>query len=110
MKHHIDRKTLAGYLCVLLSLVLLQGTALADLADSTFGAGTKNLISDLFKYLVVISPLTGGAFSVYFVIRKGMADEQEGKMWANRIKTAIACGVGGCLVSGIIAVITSYYV
>jgi len=110
MKHPFDRKTIAAYLCFLLTLIFLQGTAYADIADSTFGVGTKNLINDVFKYLVVLSPLTGGAFAVYFVIRKGMADEQDGKMWAHRIKTAIACGVGGCLVSGVIAVITSYYV
>ena len=38
-----------------------------------------------------------------------MSDEQDGKLWEKRIKVAILCGVGGCLTSGAISVLSSYF-
>ena len=38
-----------------------------------------------------------------------MADEQDGKMWQRRITNAIIWGVGGGLIAGIIALVSSYY-
>lgn len=109
MNHHIDKKTLATCLSLIFCMVCLQGTAFADIADSTLGIGTKNLINDASTYLTFICPITGGAAAGYFAIRRSMADEQDGKFFEKRIKTAIFCGVGGCLVNAVIAVISSYY-
>lgn len=94
----------------LVAFILLQPAAAAGIASSKFGTGTKRLISDVSTYLTILCPIAGTAAAVYCAIRRGMAmDEAAGKMWEGRIKTAIICGVGGCLVSCIIAAIASYY-
>ena len=57
----------------------------------------------------MLCPLVCGLVAIYFAIRKGMADEQDGKMWQRRITNAIIWGVGGGLIAGIIALVSSYY-
>lgn len=108
-----EKKTkLTMYLLLvsLMMLMLLQPAAAAGIASSKFGTGTKRLISDVSTYLTILCPIAGTAAAVYCAIRRGMAmDEAAGKMWEGRIKTAIICGVGGCLASGIIAAVSSYY-
>lgn len=80
-----------------------------NIMDSVLGSGLVNLINDVSFSLVIICPLVGAAAAGYFFIRRGMSDEQDGKMWEKRIKIAIICGVGGCLTSVIIAVGSSYF-
>lgn len=80
-----------------------------NISDSTIGAGIKLMLQDATSYLIVLCPIIGGLAAGYFAIRRSMADEQDGKMWAHRIKNAILCGVGGGLVSGVIALISSYF-
>ncbi len=79
------------------------------ISDSTLGTGVKHLLTDLSTYLVIICPIAAALAAVYFIIRRSMADEQDGKFWQKRITVAIICGVGGLLVSGIIALIASYF-
>lgn len=80
-----------------------------NLLSSVFGVGVQNLISDVSATLVILSPITGGAAAGYFFIRRGMADEQDGKMWNHRIKTAVICGVGGMLGAALVNVLSSYF-
>ncbi|MEA4895909.1 MAG: hypothetical protein VB064_11710 [Oscillospiraceae bacterium] len=80
-----------------------------NLSSSTVGTGIRNILNDLSSFGMVICPIVGGAAAVYFLIRRSMADEQDGKMWSRRIWVAILCGVGGLLVSGIISLISSYF-
>lgn len=89
--------------------MLVTPASAAGFGDSEIAKGIKNMVNDVSSYLVVLCPLAGGAAAVYFIIRRSMADEQDGKMWDKRIKTAIICGVAGMLVSGIIAVVSSYF-
>lgn len=109
MKKLNTKKATVLLLALLLPAVLVTPAFAGGLADSTLGAGLKNLINDVFLYLTILCPLAGGLMAVYFVIRWSMSDEQDGKLWEKRIKTAIICGVGGCLVSGIITLISSYF-
>lgn len=83
--------------------------ASGNLQSSELGVGIKNMINDVSGFLVVLCPLSGGAAAVYFLIRRSMADEQDGKMWTHRIHVAILCGVAGMLVSGIITLLSSYF-
>ena len=101
----------AVFISVLALLVLTMTPAYATggIAASTLGVGLKNLVNDIFLYLTIICPIVGAAAAIYFAIRRSMADEQDGKLWEKRIKTAIICGVGGCLVSGVIALVSSYF-
>lgn len=106
---HIDWKTAGQILLPLVMLALLQIPAAADIASSTLGTGTKKLISDASTFLMVLCPIAGAAAGGYFAIRRSMADQQDGKEWERRIKTAILSGVGGCLISAVITLISSYF-
>lgn len=101
--------TVAG--TVLSLLVLLQTkAAAAGLTESNIYTGLSNLLQDLTTVLTVLSPIVGGAAAIYCLVRRSMADEQDGKMWTKRLTTAIICGVSGMLVSGIIALLSGYFV
>lgn len=91
------------------SIFVTPAFAAGGLLDSTLATGLKNLLNDVSSFLVILSPVFGGAAAVYFLIRRSMADEQDGKLWEKRIKNAIICGAGGMLVSGVIALVTSYF-
>jgi len=80
-----------------------------NLANSTVGMGIKNMLNDLSSFGMVIGPIIGGAAAAYFLVRRSMADEQDGKMWSRRIWIAIICGVAVLLVGGIISLISSYF-
>lgn len=100
-------KSIIPFVLAIMSMVV---PASADsLSSSTVGTGIKNMLNDASSFGIVICPIVGGAAAVYFLIRRSMADEQDGKMWMRRIWIAIICGVAGCLVSGIISLISSYF-
>ena len=100
-KYMIPAFTLVMTLCV-------HSASANTLMDSEIGKGIKNL-TDISGALVILSPIIGGCGVAYFIIRRGMADEQEGKMWSNRSKIAAICGVGGMLGSAIINLLASYF-
>lgn len=94
----------------ILMVALFVTQAFANgIADSPIGEGIKNMLNDVSLYLVILCPIAGSVAAVYFLIRRSMADEQDGKMWDKRVKTAIICAAGGMLVSGIIALVSSYF-
>ncbi len=77
--------------------------------SSNFGIGLKNMLKDASAYLLVLSPIAGALFAIYFLIRKNAADEQDQKQWNKRLITTGICVVGAVLVSGTINVITGYF-
>lgn len=77
--------------------------------NSKIYTGLVELINDLTTAGMIICPAAGAVFALYYFIRRGMADEQDGKLWTKRIVTSLVCGVGGLLVSGIISLLTSYF-
>lgn len=81
----------------------------SEIANSQLGQGVTNMVADLTTWLMLLGPAVAGAACVYFFIRRGMADEQEGKLWNKRIWTAVICGVACCLVGGIIKLLSSYF-
>jgi len=93
---------------VMLALFIVPASA-GGLADSTLGTGIKQLLNDASSLLIVLCPIAGAVAAGYFAIRRSMSDEQDGKLWEKRIKVAILCGVGGCLTSGAISVLSSYF-
>jgi len=109
MKNTVKKRTATLFSALTLLLLTLTPAHAAGIADSTLGAGITKLVNDVFLYLTVICPVAGGLAAVWFLIRRSMADEQDGKLWEKRIRTAIICGVAGCLVSGIITLISSYF-
>ena len=102
------KKTLV--LALVLSMMVISSYAAGEFENSAIAIGIKNLISDVSLWLVILSPIVGAAACVACLIRRGMSDEQDGKMWTKRAKTAVLCGVGGMMVSGVITLISSYFV
>ncbi len=78
--------------------------------ESDIGQGLLAMTNDLSGYMMIIGPVICLVAAMYFLSRKGMADEQDGKMWQKRIVIALICGVGVLLVSGIMKLITGYFV
>ena len=108
MRHNkFLRNTILGT-CLL--VLLATPVNAAGLQSSAIYTGFVNLLNDLTTALMVVCPISGTVAALYFMIRRSMADEQDGKMWTKRITTAIICGVGGMLVSGLISLLTSYFV
>ena len=106
---HSNKKTRFALLSTLLAALFTVPASANGLMDSAIGSGLVNLINDASFLLIFICPLAGAAAAGYYFIRRGMSDEQDGKMWEKRIKMAILCGVGGCLTSVIISVVASYF-
>ena len=80
-----------------------------DLESSPVVTGTRALINDVTTILIALSLVLGACAATYFIVRKSMADEADGKTWQKRAVTAIVCGVLGALMSGIVKVISGYY-
>lgn len=93
-----------------LSVMLCTTAASANnLANSEIGRGIRQLILDISGFLVILSPLAGAAAAGYFILRRSTADEQDGKMWTNRAKIAVFCGVGGMMGSVLVNLLSSYF-
>lgn len=110
MKNNQITKRLSR-LCVvviLLTVMVIPASA-AGLNESDIYTGTMNLLADLMLAATIACPTVGGLAAVVFLLRRSMADAQDGKMWMNRVVIAVACGVGGGLVTGLISLIASYY-
>lgn len=108
------RKDIRHYTTIILgtcaaAALALSASASGSLQSSPIYTGMQNLLNDLSTMLMVLCPLIGGVAALYFVIRRSMADEQDGKMWTKRMTTAIICGVGGMLISGLISLLTGYF-
>ncbi len=106
----LDKSTIRNFVTATPLMMLTATNALADgIEDSQIATGLNNLFSDLSTWLIILSPIVAGAMAIYFIIRRSMADEQDGKLWEKRIKTAIVCGVAGALVGGLIKLLASYF-
>lgn len=109
MKSTNCKKLIRMLMVMTVMLTCIISASAAGLMDSDLVSGTKNFIADATTVGTILCPTICGLMALYFAIRRGMADEQDGKMWGRRIATAIAWGVGGGLISGAIAVISSYF-
>jgi len=77
--------------------------------SSKIGTGTKQLISDLTKWLTILAPIVGAVCIAYFLVRKGMSDEMDHKKWNTRTTVAIISTVGAVLAAVIVNLVVSYY-
>ena len=112
MKHQKNNNTTffrGTVMGVCLTAMLATTASASGLQGSSIYTGTVNLLNDLSTVLTVLCPLVGAVAALYFVIRRSMADEQDGKMWTKRITTSIICGVAGMLVAGLITLLTGYF-
>ena len=113
--HKINRpgRTVRSIGLAILTAVCMAGSCFATnggFAGSKLATGTLNLANDVSTWLCILGPIVGGLFAVYYLIRRSMADETDGKMWTKRAWAAGICGVGVLLVSSMIAILTGYYI
>lgn len=67
------------------------------LATSKIATGITQLLNDASAWLMGISAVAGIVAVGYCFFRKTFADEQDQKKWADKIKMAIFCALGGLL-------------
>lgn len=90
--------------------ILLQEECYAGtLSNDKVVTGTTNLLNDAIPVLQTIGAIICALLGVYFFIRKANADEQDQKMWKNRIAITIISAIGIVVVGGVITTIVSYY-
>ncbi len=107
---HFFSRMILGTILTTLLVMTASATDTAGIKESTVYTGMLALVDDLTSILMVLCPMVGGVAALYCVIRRSMADEQDGKMWTKRISTAIICGVAGMLVSGLINLLKGYFI
>ncbi len=108
----MKKKNRVGKMTLMAAMVMLsvQTAYAGGITDSNLAVGTQRLFEDISKVLMILGPITAAAFAGYFVIRRGMADEQDAKVWQKRITASVICGVAVLLVGGLINLISSYYI
>lgn len=99
----------AGMVMFIMVMTISSVSADNDIADSTIGVGIEALVGDVSTFLVVLCPTVAAGCVTYFMIRKGMADEQDSKRWQSRAVTAGVCGVAGMLASAFISILSGYF-
>ena len=81
-----------------------------NLTNDKVVTGTKKLVQDATVAIQAIGTLVCILLAIYFFVRMAGADEQDKKIWKNRITISIVSAVGIVTVAGIIGTIVSYYV
>ena len=96
---------------VAIMMVITNVTVFAEgLSDSVFATGTKQLLNDGTKLMLILAPITGGLAIAFFAIRKMLCtDEMDHKKWDKLIKVTLIAVVIAETASVIISVVTSYY-
>lgn len=97
------------YVTIFSTLLCSNVYATGGIQKSKLVTGTNNLVSDLTKWLTILSIPVTIFLIIYFFIRKGAADEQDQKMWQKRINVSLACGIGAILASSLVNIIVGYY-
>ncbi|MEG2054580.1 MAG: hypothetical protein RR052_06530 [Oscillospiraceae bacterium] len=79
------------------------------ITQSNIGVGLMEMFKDLGTFGMIVAPIIAGCVCVYFLIRRAIADEQDGKMWTKRMMISLVCGVSVFLISGVFSIIGSYF-
>lgn len=98
------------FLAITLVFLMIPDTAWArGEAIEKLKTGSLNLMNDAYAALMVIIPTSAGLVAGYSAFRRKMADEQEKKIWNDRIKTAFIFAVIGMLSMTIVKTILAYF-
>ena len=71
--------------------------------------GGKKLINDAITVFQTLGGTICVLAAIYFFIRKANADEQDQKMWKNRLVISLVSAVGIVTVGGVFQTILSYF-
>lgn len=72
-------------------------------------SGGKKLLKDAITVFQTLGGTICVLAAIYFFIRKANADEQDQKMWKNRLAISLISAVGIVTVAGIFQTILSYF-
>ncbi len=96
-------------LVVFLWMMFCSSAHAGGLEGSKLVTGTKSLLQDAGKVLVVLGIIAGGVFMSYYGIRMAGADEQDKKGWKNRIMAAAIGTIIAVAAGAIITMLVKYY-
>lgn len=71
--------------------------------------GGKKLLKDAITVFQALGGTICGLVAIYFFIRKAYADEQDQKIWRNRLAISLISAVGIVTVGGLFQTILSYF-
>jgi len=86
-----------------------EGGGGGSLENDKVVTGGKKLLNDAITVAQSLGGTICGLAAIYFFVRKANADEQDQKMWKNRLTIALISAVGVVTVTGLIQTILSYF-
>lgn len=86
-----------------------EGGGGGSLENDKVVSGSKKLLKDAITVFQTLGGTICVLVAIYFFIRKANADEQDQKMWKNRLAISLISAVGIVTVGGIFQTILSYF-
>lgn len=94
----------------LMTIAMATPAQAAGLMDTKLYTGGLQLIADATTIAAIACPLVAALLWIFFSIaRQAAQDEPTEKKWNKCMRGAIIFGVAGCLGSGLISAISSYF-
>lgn len=91
-----------------LTVILSQGTA-NPISNSKEVQNIIKLLNDLFQTILILGSAVAILSIGYCFIRKMSADEQDQRMWKQRIMAIIFAYVGLLLLTGLFGILNQYF-
>lgn len=86
-----------------------EGGGGGSLENDKAVTGGKKLLKDAITVFQALGGTICGLVAIYFFIRKAYADEQDQKIWRNRLAISLISAVGIVTVGGLFQTILSYF-
>lgn len=103
-------KKLYTSLCLIITYFFIPDKIYAGgLQGSSLVKGTEKLINDATNVGLVLAPIIAGVAGIYCAIRLSTAEEQDKKMWQDRLKRVFLGFIVAITIVGLIKVIAGYY-
>lgn len=109
-RNSIYKKIALLFMFINLCMINTNIAFASSIATSKAVTGTKNLITDVTKALIILSPLVAGILIGWqFFKLQNAEDDGETKMIKKRMKVILIGGIGVFIGSGLTTIILSYY-
>ena len=108
-KRFITRAVLMLVVILAVSSAFTVSSYVGSLENDKVVSGSKKLLKDATTVFQTLGGIICVLAAIYFFIRKAHADEQDQKMWKNRLAISLISAVGIVTVGGIFQTILSYF-
>lgn len=93
------------------NIFVMTTVATGGLQSSTLWTGFLQMLNDATTIAMIACPIIAGLLWIIFSIARAAADDEPTqKKWSKKMKDCIIFGIAGLVGSGIIAVVSSYFV